>query len=127
MKNNYPELEAKIEKAINYFIEDIDTLSNQDIVWIAIISYISFFVLFTFFFLYKKASNIAIKGIIIGCHIILTALTMRGMNLVWEPQVELPIFVMILTILFNTLISIFFITFGSTPHKASKIAEKKLI
>lgn len=26
MKNNYPELDAKIEKAINYFIEDIDTV-----------------------------------------------------------------------------------------------------
>ncbi|MBR1970492.1 MAG: ribosome recycling factor [Clostridia bacterium] len=26
MKNNYPELEAKIEKAINYFVEDIDTV-----------------------------------------------------------------------------------------------------
>ena len=26
MKNNYPELDAKIEKAINYFIEDLDTV-----------------------------------------------------------------------------------------------------
>ena len=26
MKNNYPELDAKIEKAINYFVEDIDTV-----------------------------------------------------------------------------------------------------
>ena len=26
MKNNYPELDAKIEKAINYFVEDLDTV-----------------------------------------------------------------------------------------------------
>jgi hypothetical protein len=115
-----------ILRIMGYFMKENMALSNRDIVWISIISYISFFVLFFLFFLYKKTLHTAIRGIIIGSHIILTALMVSVINRVWEPQVELPLFVLLFTMLFNTLVSIFFIVFGSAPDRKRKAAESHL-
>lgn len=91
-----------------------ESLNDSTNVWIAIISYISFVSLFFFFYLCKKKSNIAIKCIIILGYIILTILLMSAINQLGAPKIELPLIILLLTTVLNTLISSFFTIFGTT-------------
>lgn len=97
-----------------HIIGNQESLNDSTNVWIAIISYISFVSLFLFFYLCKKKPNIAIKCIIILGYIILTILLMSAINQLGAPQIELPLIILLLTAVLNTLISSFFTIFGTT-------------
>lgn len=105
-------------KIPTYYLDNPEALTDSVKVWIAISGCISFLLLFSMFYLFKRTTSHLVKGLIVIVHIVLTVLLMLAMNQLWIPQIELPISILALTAIFNTFFSIFFIVFGATDHEA---------
>lgn len=101
-----------------YYLDNPEALTDSVKVWIAISGCISFLLLFSMFYLFKRTASHLVKGLTVIAHIVLTVLLMLAMNQLWIPQIELPISILVLTAILNTFFSIFFIVFGATDHEA---------
>lgn len=105
-------------KIPTYYLDNPEALTDSVKVWIAISGCISFLLLFSMFYLFKRTASHLMKALIVIVHIVLTVLLMLAMNQLWIPQIVLPISILALTAIFNTFFSIFFIVFGATDHEA---------
>lgn len=112
-------------KILSSLINGIAILSNETLIWFSIASYIAFITLFALFFLYHKASNILIKVSILLIHVVLTALLLNLINRIWNAELDLPLSVYLFTILLNTILSIFFITYGTDPTLIKKAEQEE--
>lgn len=106
-----------IFKTFNFFINNGNSeLSDVNLIWYTIISFICFISLFSLFFLYKKVNSFG-RGVISLLHILLTFTIIMFVNQYWVPQIELPFSAIICTLLLNLSLSIFFIIYGTEPTK----------
>lgn len=112
-------------KILSSLINGIAILSNETLIWFSIVSYIAFITLFALFFLYHKASNIMIKISILLIHVVLTALLLNLINRILNVELDLPLSVYLFTVLLNTILSIFFITYGTDPTLIKKADQEE--
>ncbi|WP_212926595.1 hypothetical protein [Oceanobacillus sp. J11TS1] len=105
-----------IFKVLNFFINDSRILSDVNLLWYTLISFICFISLFSIFFLYQKLNTLG-RGVIVVFHILITYSIITFVNQNWVPQIELPILTIICTLILNLVSSIFFITYGTETNQ----------
>ncbi|MFS0882375.1 hypothetical protein [Metabacillus niabensis] len=103
----------------------IPNIDTSIISWLGIISYITIILLIPLAFLFIKLTSLPLKIIIGIIHLALTAVLITVINSYWEPNINLPIPLLALNVIFNTLLSLVIVTYGA-DNKEIKNQKKSL-
>ncbi|MFP7416527.1 hypothetical protein M1E11_24865 (plasmid) [Bacillus sp. JZ8] len=88
--------------------------------WLAIISYISIILLIPISLLFSKCSTLPLKITWAALHLILIAIVISLINELWEPNIDLHPFLLMLNTIINTVLSLIIVNYGFSKTESNK-------
>ncbi|MDT3766269.1 hypothetical protein [Priestia filamentosa] len=88
--------------------------------WLAIISYISIILLIPISLLFSKCSTLPLKITWAALHLILIAIVISLINKLWEPNIDLHPFLLMLNTIINTVLSLIIVNYGFSKTESNK-------